>query len=1160
MRSFRKYLILLLWVGLSYFHGFSQSNGPCSYSGNPENWSKDFVMPGFGAGQINKILVKSDGVYVLPGSDYFQSIGGISTGGRIAKWNGSSWSTIGGNFSGGSGGGTGTLITMEFDKDSNLLIGGNFIGACNSSAFCNSPNITSSDIIKWNFSTSQFERIGYGTNGTVYDIKVNGDTIYVAGTFTKVYGDNDTLDVKNIARFYVHSNRWDSLGAGLTLSSTSLFVESLALGSNGELFAGGPLTSSGNISLSGVAMWTSSNGWSNLNDGVKIIYGTNNTAKGRVNKLVFNPENNKLYVAGNLGFFYANNRGFAEFDFISNTWTYLVGTGYPISSSFYGISLMYLDTASKQIFIGGSFAKNTSSTPVPGNRIGAFNYSNNTWNSMNRGLSGVPFSINKVGQDYWIGGNFEFADSGSTQIRTDYIAKYNFNNGWSTIGNGFHGRTVQIYDADFDSGDTMYVVGSFEYIGGKSIKFLAAYHQSKGWWALPGVFKSGSQSNFQVSLRALKIINDTLYVGGYLTGIDNINSTASVYYSIKNQNWNAYSGAGFSNGGGIVNIDKIEEYQGRPVFLGNYTQVNGNTNFKYVSTWDGQNFISFGNFNGTIKDIASINDTAIVFAGSFSNINGNSFDQCVILNSTGFRRLGSRVNGSINDIHFDNDKNRLIIGGNALWTTQNSVYTSLGMLAYYEFSTNLWNLISNQNSGQLDRLFYENGIIYLAGSFTQVKGQNIPHLTRILDYQYPSKMGSILRNSESGISFNFLTKHKDKIVMGGYLDWLDSNQISHNFAIYTNDSAEFVVPEISVQYEDTALFGQSIQINTKNVNNIWVNDSLINGATHYNLYNTDSLIFIGTNIFSCFDTAYTSNITILGNERLLGGIGSGSTYLSLLDSNSFYLTGNGSGVSFNEILDSLSFYESSNGSGFSNSELKDNQSFYVSTKGSGFTNNINKNPNSIYYGGVGDGFDFQTYFLKPDLETIEFLNFDPSMAIGDSARIEINFGNIGDFPVFGYQINFRIQGAIFDSIVSSDTIMPGDKLLRISNKYYKRQRNETILVCAELVKNQREEIVNNNQYCDEYSFFTSVAEINNSNIEILAYPNPTMGDLNIKIKNLDEQLSLRIIDLNGKEFQNIEIKNGTEFLKLDISDLNIGMYLIEIRGNSYNSTLKIIKR
>lgn len=1180
MRNFRKCLILFLWIGLNHFQGYSQSNGPCSYSGNPENWSKDFVMPGFGAGPINKILVKSDGVYVLPGSDYFQSTGGISTGGRIAKWNGSSWSTIGGNFSGGPGGGTGTLITMEFDKDSNLLIGGNFIGACNFSPFCNSPNVNSSDIIKWNFSNSQFERIGYGTNGTVYDIKVNGDTIYVAGSFTKVYGDNDTLDVRNIARFYVQSNRWDSLNAGLTLSSTSLFVETLDLGSNGELFAGGPLTSSGNISLSGVAMWTSHSGWNNINDGVKIIYGTNNTAKGRVNKLVYNLENNKLYVAGNLGYFYANNRGFAEFDFSANTWTYLVGTGYPVSSSFYGISLMFLDTASNQIFIGGSFAKNTSTTPVPGNRIGAYNYSNGSWNSMNKGLNAVPFSMNKVGNDYWIGGNFQFSDSGQTEIRTDYLAKYNFANGWSTIGNGFHGRTVQIYDVDFDSGDTMYVVGSFDYIGGKSIKFLGAYHQSKGWWAIPGSFKSGPQSNFQVSLRALKIINDTLYVGGYLTGIDNINSTASVYYSIKNQNWNSYSGSGFSTGGGVVNIDKIEEYQGRPVFIGNYTQVNGNSSFKYVSTWNGQNFSSFGNFNGLIKDIASINDTAIVFTGIFSNINGNSFDQAVILNSNGFRQLGSRINGFINDIHFDKDKNRLIIGGNALWTTQNSTYTLLGMLSYYDFSSNLWNLISTQNSGQLDRLFYDNGIIYLAGSFTQVKGQNYPHFARILEYQYPSKLGSVLTNSESGISFNFIKKHKDKIVIGGNLDWLDSNQISHNFAIYTNDSAEFVVPEISIQYDDTVLFGQSIQISTKNVSYVWVNDSLINGSSHYNLYNSDSLIFIGSSQFNCYDTAYTTQIIVNGNDRLLGGIGSGQNNSNLNDTNSFYINGAGSGITYNKILDSLSFYQSSigsgfnnstlndlnsfykssNGSGFNNALLKEELSFYTSTKGSGYYSSHIKNANSIYNGGVGDGFDFQQYFLKSDFNAIELLNFNPNLAIGDSARIEVNFENLGELPAYGYQINFKINGAVFDSIVSSDTIMPLDKLSRISNKYYKRLKNEQIVVCAELIKDKKEEIIANNQVCDEYNFFTSISNLSNSKIEILLYPNPTEGESFIKISNLDIDLELRVLDLNGKTYFNEMITRNSDLFRLDLSKLSSGMYLIELRGHDYNSTLKVIKR
>lgn len=76
----------------------------------------------------------------------------------------------------------------------------------------------------------------------------------------------------------------------------------------------------------------------------------------------------------------------------------------------------------------------------------------------------------------------------------------------------------------------------------------------------------------------------------------------------------------------------------------------------------------------------------------------------------------------------------------------------------------------------------------------------------------------------------------------------------------------------------------------------------------------------------------------------------------------------------------------------------------------------------------------------------------------------------------------------------------------------------------------------------------------NSLSEMVLYPNPTNGVVNIKIPEKERLVSVKLYDIQGS------LINKSNGLQINITDLNSGLYFIEIRTNIGMETLKIVKR
>jgi hypothetical protein len=79
--------------------------------------------------------------------------------------------------------------------------------------------------------------------------------------------------------------------------------------------------------------------------------------------------------------------------------------------------------------------------------------------------------------------------------------------------------------------------------------------------------------------------------------------------------------------------------------------------------------------------------------------------------------------------------------------------------------------------------------------------------------------------------------------------------------------------------------------------------------------------------------------------------------------------------------------------------------------------------------------------------------------------------------------------------------------------------------------------------------------------EFVVYPNPTTGDLNIKISGLIDASSIALYDITGKMLYQESIINNTNQSfekKLDLAFYSDGFYLLKLTDNTHSITKKII--
>lgn len=172
---------------------------------------------------------------------------------RIAKWDGTSWSPLGsglGTFAAADGR---ALAVFDDGDGPKLYVGGNFVAA---GGLSGNNNLT-----RWN--GSAWETLpGTMPNNAVETLKVfddgSGPTLYVGGNFTNAGG----VGAAYIARF--NGTSWATVGAGVNNIVRALEV--FDDGDGPQLYVGGNFTIVGGVPTNRLARWNGST-WSKVGNG-----------------------------------------------------------------------------------------------------------------------------------------------------------------------------------------------------------------------------------------------------------------------------------------------------------------------------------------------------------------------------------------------------------------------------------------------------------------------------------------------------------------------------------------------------------------------------------------------------------------------------------------------------------------------------------------------------------------------------------------------------------------------------------------------------------------------------------------------------------------------------------------------------------------------------
>ncbi len=217
--------------------------------------------------EVEALVVHDDGGGpALFAGGSFTTAGGVTVH-RIAKWDGSAWSTLGGSGGSGLDGGLWALVVHDDGGGGGpaLYVGGSVTTA---------GGVTVDRIAKWDGAawSGLGGPVGHGLNDTVDALAVydggSGPALYVGGWFTGA----DGVTVNGIAKW--GGSAWSALSGpagtgtkrGGIFTCCSGYVEALAVydGDGGPaLYAGGGFTTAGGVTVNGIAKWDGS-AWSAL--------------------------------------------------------------------------------------------------------------------------------------------------------------------------------------------------------------------------------------------------------------------------------------------------------------------------------------------------------------------------------------------------------------------------------------------------------------------------------------------------------------------------------------------------------------------------------------------------------------------------------------------------------------------------------------------------------------------------------------------------------------------------------------------------------------------------------------------------------------------------------------------------------------------------------
>lgn len=261
--------------------GAAATNRIAQYNRQTDTWSK-IGATGSANGDVYAITEGYDGIIYIAGA--FTTINGVAAN-RIAAFNPST-NTVSALGTGLNG----TAYGIAIGTGGRIYVVGSFGSA---------GGVANTNLIAvWSTATSTWSSVGGGiTSGAILKGVVTAKNGHIiAGGRASTFG---VTSATNIAEYTPSTNTWAAMAGGLTnaYSLPASYIETIAVGPDGTIYAGGNITGSGGVATTlGIAAWNGSN-WSPLGNGLSNA--TNDPSVSQITVYDIEPDNNGgLFVAG----------------------------------------------------------------------------------------------------------------------------------------------------------------------------------------------------------------------------------------------------------------------------------------------------------------------------------------------------------------------------------------------------------------------------------------------------------------------------------------------------------------------------------------------------------------------------------------------------------------------------------------------------------------------------------------------------------------------------------------------------------------------------------------------------------------------------------------------------------------------------------------------
>jgi hypothetical protein len=690
---------------------FDDGNGPALYvvgvfyevAGQPAlrvarwNGSSWSAVGGGVTGVPDAVAVYDDGngdaLYV--GGD-FSHAGGVSAP-RLARWDGTSWSAVSTGFTG-SPNLVQALAVFDDGGGSELYVGGDFAGV---------SGVPAGNIASWDGTT--WSEVAGGANDKVESLLVldlgGGPALYASGDYTVIGG----LVTQSVARF--DGTSWTALVGGPVMSGAGP-LGAFDTGSGMALVASGYLD--GVLSM---AMWDGV-AWSSM-PVTSGLWGYDYHAWGSTN-----------YAAMSYGLYSWDGVAWVP----EHIWLEAGQAAQTLT--------LFDDGGSEQLYVGGDFGRLGANTL---NNIARFDGVDlHTVGPVGHGANGdvdtlVAGSVAGTGSSLFAGGKFTSAGlSSSTQVARWDGTK------WFNAGSGVSGwypvtvRAMEIYDDG--SGPALYVGGDFNAAGGMGTINLARWDGIVGWSSV-GNLTFGA-------VEAMAVFDDgsgpALYAGG------GFRKAAGVVVEGVARYDGAWSALGSGLAGGkreALSFGVFDDGSGPALYVGGDFDDAGGTTVSGIARWDGTSWHDVGGgvdggipgpvqerYSQGVLAMAVFDDgsgPALYAGGNFSSAGGFPARHLARWDGTTWSALrGGWIDTRVFSLAVYDDRS-----GGGPWLYVGGEFDDIGGVPFDRIArwngTEGWSIVGGGTNDAVHALTEHGGDLYAGGAFSTAGAELSGHIARL---------------------------------------------------------------------------------------------------------------------------------------------------------------------------------------------------------------------------------------------------------------------------------------------------------------------------------------------------------------------------------------------------------------------------------------------